>query len=384
MATTEILRESLDTTKLCKTSPRLRRVTLGQHLLSHSLCLPTNALANHTRAHTYNMSNIWWCLKPVEFAALAIQHPHIGASASSKATHKLLIPVACSPSEFDVAGSAPEPARPSAGPPEHGDADEASVSSTESDYSDAEPVQMALWAHVWSSNPFACAIAAALCAAWPQQLDVLELGAGLAAPSLAAVSHGAKSCTATDCLIEAEPAVLAAAGAAAAGSPECAPAPLTYACLDWTEPDDGARFRASAQLVIGSDVLYRHDLVPHLLDTIRTALSAQGIAVLVDPGRPALHSLLAACHADPRMLINHRVLRNACAPAEGPCLAELHVLVLTHEEAAGSSQPGPTPLAADLMQGVHTCISQLEAWCQEAAGSAVSSVAGKEWVTANS
>lgn len=249
-----------------------------------------------------------------------------------------------------------------------------SASEQSSVYSDAQPVEMALWAYLWCCTPFTCAVVRGVCSARAGQLDVLELGAGLAAPSLVAAQFQAHTVIASDCDVRAKPAVHAASAAAPTS---CS---TQFHMLDWNKPSDRARFKHSGHLVIASDVLYQHDLVQPLVDTIKIVLHPQGLAVIVDPGRPARAVFEAVCQADPTLVFECLTLHNVRYPNSATHLATLHVMLLRHRQnIAGATRAEDTSLAADLATSVRELVSRMRAWCTEQPGWSVSDMAHATW-----
>lgn len=110
-------------------------------------------------------------------------------------------------------------------------------------------------------------------------LRVVELGCGLALPSLAAARQGAQT-LATD--FEAEALELAERNAAANDLA------LETARVDWHQPDELIR-RAPFDLVLAADVLYEPEAVAPLLDLLPQLAPAAWIA---DPGRATATPLL--------------------------------------------------------------------------------------------
>jgi predicted nicotinamide N-methyase len=140
---------------------------------------------------------------------------------------------------------------------------------------DAGPVEWApiapYWAVLWRSG---VALACELDAVALRGLRVVELGCGLAVPSIAAARAGA-AVLATDACAEA--LTLVARNARANG------VDVQTATVDWAEPDGLVR-RAPFDLVLAADVLYERASVALLLSLLpRLAPEAW----LADPGRPA-------------------------------------------------------------------------------------------------
>ena len=127
------------------------------------------------------------------------------------------------------------------------------------------------WSVLWRSG---VALARELDGAPLGGLSVVELGCGLAVPSIAAARAGA-NVLATDACAEA----LALVERNAAANE----VPIETAAVDWAEPDDLVR-RAPFDLVLAADVLYERPAVAQLL-TLLPRLGPE--AWLADPGRPA-------------------------------------------------------------------------------------------------
>jgi predicted nicotinamide N-methyase len=136
------------------------------------------------------------------------------------------------------------------------------------------------WAVLWRSG---VALARELAGLPLRGQRVLELGCGLAVPSLAAARAGAVV-LATD--IEDEALELVARNARVNG------VQVEAMRSDWSSPDELVR-RAPFDLVLASDVLYeRHSVAPLLSLLPRLAPEAW----LADPGRPASSAFLEQAH----------------------------------------------------------------------------------------
>jgi len=132
------------------------------------------------------------------------------------------------------------------------------------------------WSVLWRSG---VALARELDAIGLEGLRVVELGCGLAVPSLAAARAGA-AVLATDACPEA--LALAARNAQASG------VSIETATADWAEP--GALLdRAPFDLALAADVLYERAGVAPLL-ALLPRLAPE--AWLADPGRPAAEAFL--------------------------------------------------------------------------------------------
>jgi predicted nicotinamide N-methyase len=127
------------------------------------------------------------------------------------------------------------------------------------------------WSVLWRSG---VALARELDGVTLRGLRVVELGCGLAAPSIAAARAGA-AVLATDACADA--LTLATRNARAND------VHIETAAVDWREPDELVR-RAPFDLVLAADVLYERSSVALLLSLLpRLAPEAW----LADPGRPA-------------------------------------------------------------------------------------------------
>jgi predicted nicotinamide N-methyase len=132
------------------------------------------------------------------------------------------------------------------------------------------------WAVLWRSG---VALARELEGKELRGLRVMELGCGLAVPSLAAASAGA-SVLATD--VSPEALTLAKRNARANG------VRIETAAIDWADPGAVAG-RGPFDLVLAADVLYERPAVAALLDLL-PRLAPE--ALLADPGRPAAGAFL--------------------------------------------------------------------------------------------
>jgi predicted nicotinamide N-methyase len=132
------------------------------------------------------------------------------------------------------------------------------------------------WSVLWRSG---VELARELHAAELRGLRVVELGCGLAVPSIAAARVGAEV-LATDS--DAEALELVAENARANG------VQVETATVDWAQPDELVS-RAPFDLVLAADVLYERESVALLLSLLpRLAPEAW----LADPGRPAAAAFL--------------------------------------------------------------------------------------------
>lgn len=129
---------------------------------------------------------------------------------------------------------------------------------------------------VWPAALALCEHLQAILPARQRPLDVLELGCGLALPSLVARKLGARRVVATD----RHPLVPEFLGRNAAAN---GVAGVEYRTLDWRKLDD--RDLGKFDLVIGSDLLYeawQPGFLAHLLPRL---LRPGGQGVVADPGR---------------------------------------------------------------------------------------------------
>jgi predicted nicotinamide N-methyase len=140
---------------------------------------------------------------------------------------------------------------------------------------DAGPVEWApvapYWSVLWRSG---VTLARELDGMGLRGLRVVELGCGLAVPSIAAARAGAVV-LATDASAE---ALMLVARNARENDVR-----IEAAAVDWTEPDELVR-RAPFDLVLAADVLYERANVASLLSLLPRLGPA---AWLADPGRPA-------------------------------------------------------------------------------------------------
>jgi predicted nicotinamide N-methyase len=142
------------------------------------------------------------------------------------------------------------------------------------------------WADLWPSSR---ALAAALAEQPPRGLQVLELGCGLALPSIAAAMLGAAEVLATDWSADA----LAFAGVNAALNGVTLPTLLSR----WDDPEATVG-RGPWDLVIAADVLYEQRNVDELLPLLPRLVGVEGRVVVADPDRvPAQRFLREAAAA---------------------------------------------------------------------------------------
>lgn len=145
---------------------------------------------------------------------------------------------------------------------------------------DEGPVEWApvspYWTILWRSG---IALARVLSTEALEDRRVIELGCGLAIPSLAAARAGAVV-MATDAAPE--PLELAQRNARANG------VRIETAILEWTDPDELIS-STPFDLAIAADVLYERHSVAALLSLLPRIAPE---ALIVDPGRPASHPFL--------------------------------------------------------------------------------------------
>jgi predicted nicotinamide N-methyase len=140
------------------------------------------------------------------------------------------------------------------------------------------------WAEVWPSG---VALARDVATRALRGARTLELGCGLALPSIAAALAGGRV-LATDWSRDA--IALAAANA------ERSDAALETLVCDWSRPDP-LLARAPWELVLAADVLYELRNVDALLDLLPRLVDRRGEILLADPGRPNAERFLAAAEA---------------------------------------------------------------------------------------
>jgi predicted nicotinamide N-methyase len=142
------------------------------------------------------------------------------------------------------------------------------------------------WARAWPSG---LALAAAVASAPPAAgTRVLELGCGLALPSVAAARAGA-AVLATD---GAPDAVVFAAHVLALNEAEA-----EVARVDWATDGDALVARGPWDLVLAADVLYTRANVEAALRLVPRLLAPGGSFLLADPGRTGTRDYLAAARA---------------------------------------------------------------------------------------
>ncbi len=141
------------------------------------------------------------------------------------------------------------------------------------------------WAELWTSG---VALAHDVSRRSLRGARTLELGCGLALPSIAAARAGGRV-LATDWAPD-------AISAAAENASRNGAAIETLVC-DWADP--GALLaRAPFQLVLASDVLYEQRNVDQLLALLPRLVGERGRVLLADPGRGPAERFLESARAD--------------------------------------------------------------------------------------
>jgi predicted nicotinamide N-methyase len=159
------------------------------------------------------------------------------------------------------------------------------------------------WAELW---PSARALARRLLEAPPPEGRVLELGCGVALPSLALLARGAEI-LATDYYEDA--LRFAEVNAARNGLP-----PLATALLDWRAiPPDLGRF----DLVLAADVMYEQRNAHALADALPRLVAPGGRVLLADPGRTYLGEFRTQMEGIGWGVRDREVLEETSDPATG-------------------------------------------------------------------
>jgi predicted nicotinamide N-methyase len=142
------------------------------------------------------------------------------------------------------------------------------------------------WARVWPSGR---ALAGALGTQPPERgARVLELGCGLALPSIVAARAGA-SVLATDAITDA--VAFAAHGMAVNG------VVADVAVADWGPQARALEARGPFDLVLAADVLYKRANVEAALRLLPRLVAPGGAVRLADPGRAGARDFLAGARA---------------------------------------------------------------------------------------
>ena len=140
------------------------------------------------------------------------------------------------------------------------------------------------WAELWPSG---LALGRALDRYELARLRVVELGCGLAVPSIAAALAGARV-LATDWSTDA--LGFARENAARNG------VALETAVVAWQDPLP-LTTRGEWDVVLAADLLYENRNVPLILELLPRLVNDRGRVLLADPGRPAAQTFLAAAAA---------------------------------------------------------------------------------------
>ena len=141
------------------------------------------------------------------------------------------------------------------------------------------------WGILWDAGQ---ALAAAVAEEPVAGRTVLELGCGLALPSVVAARRGA-TVLATD---GSEDAVAFAAHVHALNDAEG-----EVACVDWQQHGDALAARGPFDLVLAADVLYNQANVELVLDLLPRLVAPGGEVLLADPGRNGGDTFLSAARA---------------------------------------------------------------------------------------
>lgn len=135
----------------------------------------------------------------------------------------------------------------------------------------------------------------------PTGTTVLELGAGLGVPGLAAAATG---CQVT--LTDYEETILNFERVSAAASGLLTDN-LRFAMLDWLNPPEMERY----DVVVGAEVLFREEFFKPLLDVIKKSLKPEGVVYLAhDIGRKSVKPFLEMAQADYTISVSKRKLKN--------------------------------------------------------------------------
>lgn len=150
----------------------------------------------------------------------------------------------------------------------------------EDDY--ARDERLPYWADLWPSGR----VLAEWCAEHAlADRRVVELGAGLALPSLVALRRGAHV-LATDWYPDALAFARVNAHAAGAGR-------LETMEVDWGAPPAALVARGPFDVVMGADILYENRHAAQLAPLIASLVADDGAIVITDPRRPAAGDLIA-------------------------------------------------------------------------------------------
>ena len=166
----------------------------------------------------------------------------------------------------------------------------------------ARDERLPYWADLW---PSAVALAAAVRALNGAGCRALALGCGLGLPALCAAEAG-YDVTATDYYDD-------ALRFARRNAVRNLGRDISTRLVDWRVfPGDLRGF----DLVLASDVLYERAYAPMVARAVVQSLAPGGVALVADPGRPALEGFLTACAGLGASVSPHGSARPASGPAE--------------------------------------------------------------------
>lgn len=182
---------------------------------------------------------------------------------------------------------------------------------------------MPYWCHVWP----ACyeTARALLDQSWPPATRVLEIGAGLALPGLAALAIGL-NVTISD--YDPDALQLAWFNARRLG---CA-ARLTTLRLDWRQPQNRLY-----DLIVGCEVIYERRNHSLVLDVLDGMLAPGGEAWISDPGRHTADLFLQDCQAR-GYAVRTQVLARVERPGSPPGQTNLYRLTRGTQPGAAASE----------------------------------------------
>lgn len=160
-----------------------------------------------------------------------------------------------------------------------------------------DPTTFPFWVKLWEA---AIVLAQYLAAQkYAPGTRLLELGAGLGAPGLAAAAAG---CSVT--LSDYEEHILDFERVSAAASKV---RDVTCLLLDWLQPPPMERF----DIIVGAEILFREEFFAPLLQVIRGALKPGGVVYLAhDLRRQSLRPFLELAEAEYSIAASKRVLRS--------------------------------------------------------------------------
>jgi predicted nicotinamide N-methyase len=183
---------------------------------------------------------------------------------------------------------------------------------------------MPYWCHVW---PACYETARALVDhAWPPATRVLEIGAGLALPGLAALAIGLEVT-----ISDYDPAALQLArfNARRQGWERH----LTTLLLDWRHPQ-GHQY----DLIVGCEVIYERRNHSLVLDVLDCMLAPGGEVWISDPGRHTAEQFLHDCQAR-GYAVRTQVLNRLERPGSPPGQTNLHRLTRASDPNRADSGP---------------------------------------------